>query len=142
MKGKVTNTGSSAILVTGNGQIIAQQRSLNPGILNSGKIGFFGGVAKPSENPKSCLRRELLEELELDITKLPFSPLGTYSKTVPLDGTDHTTHIFIVAGVTFEDLRLHEGAGFIIDTAQNLLRLDNLTRITRLALEDYVKKYT
>ncbi|OGM25011.1 hypothetical protein A3D00_04195 [Candidatus Woesebacteria bacterium RIFCSPHIGHO2_02_FULL_38_9] len=134
-----TTIGTHCILVTSEGEIILQQRTIDPNIVNSGKIAMFGGTIKTSENLIKGLRRELLEELDLDINEYNVEKLGTYYKTQKLDGIDYTIHVFLVNGIKESDLKLHEGAGFAKGKIDTLLKNPNITRITRLALKDLQK---
>ena len=56
-----------ALLVDTNGKLIAQQRDDKPGITNPGMVSLFGGTSHESESPIETLRRELREELELEV---------------------------------------------------------------------------
>jgi 8-oxo-dGTP pyrophosphatase MutT (NUDIX family) len=47
--------------------IVMQLRDEIPGIANPGTWGFFGGRCEPGEDPSSALRRELVEELGLEL---------------------------------------------------------------------------
>ena len=66
------------------------------------------------------------------------SKLGVYEKTKELDGIDHTSHVFLIENVKINNLILKEGLGFAIGTVKDLLKKKKLTRITRLALKDYL----
>lgn len=133
-----TNIGVHALLITPEGKIILQQRDANPGIVNPGLISIFGGTIKAKDNLEQGLRRELMEELELNIDKLSVTKLGTFLKTKELDGLDWVINVFIVKNVELENLKLHEGKGFVCDYPEELLKLDKLTRITRLVLQSYI----
>ena len=134
-----TNVGVHALLVTPEGQIILQKRDINPNIVNSGKISIFGGTLKANDDLLTGLKRELMEELELNIDNYSLDKLGTYIKTKELDGVNYTIHIYTVENVDPASLHLHEGAGFVINKPEELLKNPALTRITKLALEDYAK---
>lgn len=130
-----TNVGVHALLVTLGGEIVLQQRDKNPSIVYSGKISMFGGTIKAGEDLLVGLKRELLEELELDLGKHRVEKLGVFIKTKELDGIDYAIHVYLVFDVNLDDLTLHEGAGFAVGKADELLKNSALTRITRLALE-------
>ena len=55
-------------LVDTNGKLIAQQREDKPGITNPGMVSLFGGTSHEGESPIETLRRELQEELELEVS--------------------------------------------------------------------------
>ncbi len=133
-----TNIGAHALLVTKEGKIILQQRDTSLGIVNSGLISMFGGTIKAKDNLEQGLRRELLEELELNIDNYTVEKLGTFLKTKKLDGLDWVINVFVVKNVDLENLKIHEGKGFVCDYPDKLLKLDKLTRITRLVLQSYI----
>ena len=89
-------------------------------------------------NLEQGLRRELLEELELNIDNHVVEKLGTFLKTKKLDGLDWVVNVFVVKNIDLEDLKIHEGKGFVCDYPKELLKLNKLTRITRLALQSYI----
>jgi len=133
-----TNVGVHALLITKEGKIILQQRDNNPGIVNPGLISIFGGTIKAKDNLEQGLRRELLEELELNIDDLLVTKLGTFLKTKELDGLDWVINVFVVKNVELENLKIHEGKGFVCDYPEELLKSDKLTRITRPVLQSYI----
>lgn len=137
-----TNIGAHALLITDEGKVILQQRDNNPGIVNPGLISIFGGTIKIGDSLEQGLRRELLEELELDIELLTVKKLDTFMKTKELDGLDWEINVYIVNDIKPEKLKVHEGVGFVCDYAEELLKLDKLTRITRLALQSYIESKT
>jgi 8-oxo-dGTP pyrophosphatase MutT (NUDIX family) len=133
-----TNVGAHALLATSEGKIILQQRDNNPGIVNPGLISIFGGTIKAKDNLEQGLRRELLEELELNIDDLSVKKLGTFLKTQEMDGLDWVIDVYVVNNVKPESLKIHEGKGMVCDYPKELLKLDKLTRITRLVLQSYI----
>ena len=134
-----TNIGTGAILVNPQGKIILQQRDKKPEILNPGMIAIFGGILKKGDTVEDGLKRELNEELELDITGYRIKKLGVFIKTVEIDNIDDTIYIFVIKNVKEKSLVVHEGAGYICDWPEKILENKKLTRITRLAVETYLK---
>lgn len=59
--------GVAAILVNPEGKILLQQRDDRPDLLYGGYWTTFGGGIEPGETPDEAVRRELLEEIELDL---------------------------------------------------------------------------
>ncbi len=55
-----------AILVNPAGRILLQQRENKPGLMYPGCWTTFGGTVEPGETPDEAMRRELLEEIELE----------------------------------------------------------------------------
>ena len=138
---ETTNIGTHALLITSEGKIILQQRENKAGIVNPGLISMFGGTIEKDEELLIGLKRELREELDLEVADNKVLMLGTYYKTKEIDNVDYTIHVYVVLGVDKTSLNLHEGSGFVIDTCSRLLKNNRLTRITKLALEEYASKY-
>jgi 8-oxo-dGTP pyrophosphatase MutT (NUDIX family) len=56
-----------AIIIIDNARYLMQLRDQKPNIFFPGHWGLFGGAIEPNEDPPTALRRELNEELHLDI---------------------------------------------------------------------------
>ena len=122
-----------ALLVDTNGKLIAQQRDDKPGITNPGMVSLFGGTSHDGESPIETLRRELQEELELEV-----SSNNLLLQTVKHEnGTNIACSIYIVTGVDAEKLELHEGAGFAMGTPEELLSCP-VTAVTQQAIEAFI----
>lgn len=123
-----------ALLVDTNGKLIAQQRDDKPGITNPGMVSLFGGTSHEGELPIETLRRELQEELELEV-----SSNNLLLQIVKHEnGTNVACSIYIVTGVDAEKLELHEGAGFAMGTPEELLSR-SVTAVTQQAIEAFVE---
>ena len=122
-----------ALLVDTNGKLIAQQRDDKPGITNPGMVSLFGGTSHEGESPIETLRRELQEELELEVNSN-----NLLLQTVKHEnGTNVACSIYIVTGVDAEKLKLHEGAGFAVGTPEDLLSRP-VTGVTQQAIEAFI----
>ena len=122
-----------ALLVDTNGKLIAQQRDDKPGITNPGMVSLFGGTSHEGESPIETLRRELQEELELEVNSS-----NLLLQTVKHEnGTNVACSIYIVTGVDAEKLKLHEGAGFATGTPEELLSRP-VTAVTQQAIEAFM----
>ncbi|WP_338520958.1 class I tRNA ligase family protein [Candidatus Nanosynbacter sp. BB002] len=123
-----------ALLVDTNGKLIAQQRDDKSEITNPGMVSLFGGTSHEGESPIETLRRELQEELELEV-----SSNNLLLQTVKHEnGTNVACSIYIVTGVDAEKLELHEGAGFAMGTPEELLSRP-VTAVTQQAIEAFVE---
>ena len=123
-----------ALLVDTNGKLIAQQRDDKSGTTNPGMVSLFGGTSHEGESPIETLRRELQEELELEV-----SSNNLLLQTVKHEnGTNVACSIYIVTGVDAEKLELHEGAGFAMGTPEELLSRP-VTAVTQQAIEAFVE---
>jgi len=56
----------TAAIIIQNNQVLLTRRA--PGEKHAGGWEFPGGKVEPGESPETCLRRELLEELEIETT--------------------------------------------------------------------------
>lgn len=122
-----------ALLVDTNGKLIAQQRDDRPGITNPGMVSLFGGTSHEGESPIETLRREIQEELELEVNSS-----NLLLQTVKHEnGTNVACSIYIVTGVDAEKLKLHEGAGFATGTPEELLSRP-VTGVTQQAIEAFI----
>jgi len=122
-----------ALLVDTNGKLIAQQRDDKPGITNPGMVSLFGGTSHEGESPIETLRRELEEELELEVNSN-----NLLLQTIKHEnGTNVACSIYIVTGVDTEKLKLHEGAGFATGTPEELLSRP-VTGVTQQAIEAFM----
>lgn len=125
-----------ALLVDTNGKLIAQQRDDKPEITNPGMVSLFGGTSHEGESPIETLRRELQEELELEV-----SSNNLLLQTVKHEnGTNVACSIYLIEGVDVDTLNLHEGTGFAVGTPEELLG-HPVTDVTRQAIEAFTKKY-
>lgn len=122
-----------ALLVDTNDKLIAQQRDDKPGITNPGMVSLFGGTSHEDESPIETLRRELQEELELEVNSN-----NLLLQTIKHEnGTNVACSIYIVTGVDAEKLKLHEGAGFAVGTPEDLLSRP-VTGVTQQAIEAFI----
>lgn len=105
------NDAVAALLIHEDGRYIMQLRDGKPDIFFPGHWGCFGGAIEQDESPLDALRRELREEIELDVTDarqftkfdFDFSPVGYATVSRFYFEVD-------VADSDFRNLVLHEGA--------------------------------
>jgi 8-oxo-dGTP pyrophosphatase MutT (NUDIX family) len=129
---------SHALLLTKNGNVLLQKKS-NDAPLHPGKISLFGGGIEEWEDVEVALRRELFEELGIDLTNYRYEKLNEYLKTVEFDGHDALLYVYLIFDVDPINLVLNEGEAIIEDTVNNVVKNPNITRITSLVLQDYLK---
>lgn len=67
---------TAAIILKGNQVLIAQRA---PGDKLAGKWEFPGGKVEPGETPQDCLKREIREELDVDVEVLDFFDESIYT---------------------------------------------------------------
>ena len=131
--------GVHVLLITPENEIILQQKTLDykP---NPGMISMFGGGVESGESPLDVLKRELFEELQLELNRYEVKTLGTYYKTRELDGVEYGVQVYIVKNVGSKNLPLHEGERIIVEKPENLLLNQKVTRITNLAIRDLINR--
>ena len=100
----------SVIPYNARGEALLQQRDYNPAIKYPGHWTIFGGAVEPEdESFEVAARRELQEELELD---LPIRHWYTYTcpdRSIPGE-LDVIVHVFVAPTERpVESLTLHEG---------------------------------
>lgn len=134
--------GAYALILTKERNVLLQQRNVNPNIENSGKLAMFGGALDDGEDLLTGLKRELLEELELNIDEYKIEKLNSYAKTKELDGIDHLVNVWIVYDVDFNELKIHEGESIFSCNPKEIINNSRLTRVTNLALQDLIIKQT
>lgn len=133
-----TNVGAHAILIDTKGRIILQQRDSNPKIDNPGMITMFGGTINKSETEIQGLKRELREELEFVPNDHDIKKLNTYFKTKEKDGIEYSINVFIIKNVDIKNLKMNEGAGLVHDFPKTIITNPKLTRICKLAIQDFM----
>ena len=112
----------AALLLREDGRYIMQRRDEKDGIFYPGHWGCFGGAVEPGEAPLDALRRELREELELEI--------GAAERFTQIDfdfapiGHGKVARVYFEARVAddaFGRLVLHEGAALAALSGAELL---------------------
>ncbi|MBC8170592.1 MAG: NUDIX domain-containing protein [Anaerolineae bacterium] len=102
----------SAILMNEQGTVLLQQRDnadLKPDLPYPGYWTFFGGAVEPGEEPGDAIRRELLEELEIEAVLKFWQSYQCPARTIP---GEVVTINYVYIGRLDRDLAtmtLHEG---------------------------------
>ena len=109
---------SHAILTTLDGRFIMQSRGYNPGITNPGGISLFGGGLEGGETPLECMKRELMEEIELEVGN--FELLWVSHGTAPDKVTPAERYHYLVKNVDPSTLTLHEGDAICVMTFEEI----------------------
>jgi 8-oxo-dGTP diphosphatase len=101
--------GVNAIPVNADGKILLQQRDDRPDLRFPGYWVTFGGAVEDGETPDEAIRRELLEEIELD---LPMTLWRVNDDSMDVDGQKIIVESFTYVGRidrATEDIALNEG---------------------------------
>jgi 8-oxo-dGTP pyrophosphatase MutT (NUDIX family) len=114
---------SAAILVLEDGRYVLQLRDDKPEIWYPAHWGCFGGACEPGEPPLEALRRELREELALEIADPSWFTRFVFDLR-PLGSAECSRDYYIVklSEEAFGRCRLGEGAAFSPFTADVALR--------------------
>ncbi len=144
--------GAHALLVSDAGKIIlvAKGEAYTYFKENAGKISMFGGGMESGEEPLTALKRELSEELGLNISAKEVEELNVYRKSREQDGRDAEIHVFIIRGIDADSLAIQkedasirvrdENEAIVRGSVTELLARNDLTRVTRQALEDFARR--
>ena len=103
----------AALLVLDDGSYVLQHRDDKPGIWYPDHWGCFGGSVDPGEQPLDALRRELHEELELEIDDAEYFTRFDFDLSVLGAGRYYRLfYVVRVSAAAYSRLVLHEGAAF------------------------------
>lgn len=128
----------NAILISLEGNIILQKRDNNPRIVNPGMLCLFGGTVNVGESKTDALKRELMEELELEIESKSIRFFKTYKKTIRTDGVNKICFIYVLNNIDTKKLVLHEGETIVVlNKRQVRSNQNNISRISLIALQEY-----
>lgn len=119
---------AAAVLVTPDGRYLMQLRDNNPEISFPGFFCLFGGELEPGEEPEAGLRRELAEELELEVDEINYLSQFVFD-AIYADSTLRQRYYFEVPidPDVIEALVLHEGAGMKLMTEDDIA--DSVSRV-------------
>ena len=126
---------AAAVIVLDDGRYLLQLRDNKEGIFFPGHWGLFGGGVEKGEQPADALRRELQEELDLDVLEL--KPLAHFEfDLVPMGLQSIYRDFFEVnlPATQVSSLRLREGKAFDAFTREQILTLPRLTPYDAFAL--------
>jgi 8-oxo-dGTP pyrophosphatase MutT (NUDIX family) len=101
---------SGAILIDTRGRFLLQQRDDVPGIVQPGKIGFFGGHREADETYLQCIVREVHEEISYFLPPERFEHLASYEGSdIDVEGGTVRAEFFVARDVPVEELAVTEG---------------------------------
>lgn len=126
---------AAAILLTDDGRYLLQRRDDIPQIWYPGHWGLFGGSVDPGESEIDALRRELREELELDMTKATLC-VGFDFNLEPLGLKRYYRNYYEVpvSAAAQKHLVLHEGAEMRALSGDDALSLPRLVPYDAFAI--------
>jgi len=130
----LANAVAALILVDGQGYLM-QLRDERPDIWYGGCWGLFGGAVEPGEEPLAALRRELREELELEVVTADlFTRFDFDLRPTGLDRYFRSYYVVRISEAELARLRLHEGAEMRVFGGEAILQEARVTPYDNFAL--------
>jgi 8-oxo-dGTP diphosphatase len=132
---------AGAIIIDNFGRFLLQQRDDIVGILNSGKIGLFGGHREGDETYLECVVREIHEEIGYFIPARRFEHLGSLDGVdIDVEGGTFRGDLFIARDIPVDALVITEGSLLIVEPDEIIEIEPRLTPTARFALKAYFDK--
>jgi 8-oxo-dGTP pyrophosphatase MutT (NUDIX family) len=126
---------AAAILVDMEGRYLLQHRDRRPDIFYPDHWGCFGGAVELGESPAEALRRELMEELELDSKSDDFRLFTRFDFDFSPLGKSKVYRVYFEHRVVdVNRLRLHEGQALGRFSAAEVFALRYVTPYDAFAL--------
>lgn len=124
------------VLITDeNNRLLVTKRAFNPG---KGQFDLPGGFVDPGENAEEAAKREITEELQLNINTIRY--LGTHANQYPFSGiTVYTCDIIYNCTVdTFDSLQSGDDVSAVQFMTQDEIELDAFPfESVRFAIEEF-----
>jgi 8-oxo-dGTP diphosphatase len=136
----IGNAAAAIICVEPDGYLL-QLRDPKPEIWYPAYWGLFGGGVEPGEDPPVALRRELREELELEIDDAEFFARFDFDiGGLSLPRYYRSYYVVSIVRSLEQRLVLHEGAARQVFREAEILALPNLTPYDGFALFLYFRR--
>jgi leucyl-tRNA synthetase len=132
---KTNVVGIGAMIETKDGKFLFQRRDNNTD-RNPGMLAFFGGGIEGNESTIETLRREIKEEINIDIDEnyILLNKLESYN--FPGKWLD----IFLVNGINEENIKLGEGEAIERLSLSEALKRDDVTLFTKNVIKYLLEK--
>jgi 8-oxo-dGTP pyrophosphatase MutT (NUDIX family) len=114
----------AALIRTSDGRYLLQHRDAISSIFYPDHWGCFGGALEAGEEPLEALRRELHEELAMDLGNRTVSVFGQFDFRVDTSGIGTFNRIYydiLIDAHEIDKMRLGEGAGMALLTGDEAL---------------------
>jgi 8-oxo-dGTP pyrophosphatase MutT (NUDIX family) len=132
----------AALLVLEDGRYIVQLRDDIPNIWYPGHWGLFGGGVDAGEDELAALRRELREELELEVTEARlFATIDYDLQSIGLDCYFRRYYEVPVTIAAWNRVVLHEGSDVRALTGDEALSLPRISPYDAFALFLYHNRH-
>jgi 8-oxo-dGTP pyrophosphatase MutT (NUDIX family) len=130
----VGDAAAAIIRVEGEGYLL-QLRDAKPEIWYPGRWGLFGGGVEPGEDPLAALKRELREELELEIETADFFARIDFDiGSLSLPRFYRNYYVVSITRAVETQLVLHEGQTKRLFSSNEILEEPNVTPYDAFAL--------
>jgi 8-oxo-dGTP pyrophosphatase MutT (NUDIX family) len=130
----VSDAVGAIIRVESDGYLM-QLRDSKQDIWYPGRWGLFGGAIEPDEDPMGALKRELREELELEIeTAEFFARIDFDLGSLPLPRFYRSYYVVSISRAVESRLVVHEGAAKRLFRGHEILEQPNVTPYDAFAL--------
>ncbi len=130
-----------AIVVTPDRRFLLQHRDDIPQIWYPGAWALFGGAIEPGETELEALRRELKEEIDYDVAEATL--FCRFDFELSFMGARPIFRSFYEVPIALEaipGLRLQEGRGMQLWTAEEVLQLPHITGYDNFGLYMYIHR--
>jgi 8-oxo-dGTP pyrophosphatase MutT (NUDIX family) len=138
----IHSEGAGAFILFNNGLVGLQLKDNLEFLPEKWKLATFGGGLEDGETPVQALKRELYEELEIDLDDYEYEYLCTVSVDIAQNGAESTnliSHKFLVKGVEMNKLKPKEGNICIFDPYTDLSYL-KFSRFVEPAVEKTIER--
>jgi 8-oxo-dGTP pyrophosphatase MutT (NUDIX family) len=136
----VSDAAAAIIRVEPDGYLL-QLRDAKPEIWYPACWGLFGGGVEPGEDPVTALKRELREELELEIDRAEFLARFDFDLGgLSLPRYYRNYYVVSITNAIERTLVLHEGAEKRVFRAGEILMLPNVTPYDAFVLFLYLRR--
>lgn len=133
---------ANVIILTPDGKVILQLRDDKPGISCPGQITAFGGSCEKNEEPLQAAKREMKEELGLDLQDKDLTFWKAYRKTVMEHGEDSLVNLFILNyPLQAKEITVFEGQGYFLVSPDDDFNSINFTPAARHFISDFFKEF-
>ncbi len=132
------------VLTVNKTNLIFQLRDKKNSIFYPGMIGLFGGSIENNETPVHCIKREVLEEINIDISPSRFKKIANSDFSCHnLSNGDERRRFFFHLNISEKeekDINLNEGYGLKKFSYTELPSIHNIVPTDLLAIGIYISE--
>lgn len=127
----------AALIRTSDGRYLLQHRDAISSIFYPDHWGCFGGALEAGEEPLEALRRELQEELAVDLGGRPANVFGQFDFRIDASGIGSFNRVYydiLIDAAEVDKMRLGEGAGMALLSGHEALHRHRMVPYDGFAL--------